>query len=639
MSIDLVDIREEFSLKAGFKPIKMDRLGQVVLVAGKNGCGKTRLLTLIKSMVSQTQQLLNVKESYPAQRVQLLNNINAYRINKTANEQQLATATDNGSQKNLENQILGWEQNIKSTEEQIRILEEQNSSPLPLDFTDKATSINTVDFVPKNVKLEPYLNKSSHQWKGEAEQLSNIGVEALFRGTLPLLQLTQNRSFYTALTSSKATADDKKRFNEEYKRLNDLISFFLGCQLGHDDEGNCTIFDYQLENSGLSDGQSVLLQLCAAIFCQGGSLNNFTIFMDEPENHLHPSAVINMLDKIRELHPTGQFWIATHSIPLLSHFGPSCIWYVEEGLVRHAGKTPEKVLRSLLGDDEQIQKLRDFTSLPSELATNRFALECLLPPGAVLTDSDDPQTKQLHTQLGVLWNDKQTLRLLDFGAGKGRLIANLADQEPEIAQKLDYLALDRYSHDKDFCIDNIRLSYPADAEKRYFNSFETLRCQCDDGSFDVVALCNVLHEIPVDEWLALMDNLSQLLKADGYLLIVEDCRIPTGELPHKNGFVVLNTLHLKKLFSIGEKESKFIAHDARIDEPSQRNRLMAHLIPSSYLQNISHESIVIALEELKKSAIEKLKELRGKDPTYSNGLAHAFWVQQLANAELSLSRK
>lgn len=606
MSIKSVDIIEEHSKSAGLKPVKMDRLGQVVLIAGKNGCGKTRLLNLIKNMVGNAQQLLNTKEQFQSQKASFLDNLRRAEINKTASEQQFVAATDEGSKINFKNQMLGWEQNVKNAEEQLRVLEEQNSAPLPLVFANNASTINTVDFVPKIVKIDEYLNKTSHQWKSEAEQIYNVGVDTLNRGTFPMFQLVQNKSIYTTFSSSTASKEEKEKFAEDYLRLNDLIYSFLGCKLGHDNEGNCTIFNYQLGGSMLSEGQSILLQLCAAIFCQGGNLNNFTIFMDEPENHLHPSAVIDMLDKIRELHPSGQFWIATHSIPLLSNFDPSCIWYVEDGLVRNAGRTPEKVLHSLLGDEVKIQKLRDFTSLPAELATNRFAFECLLPPGVVTTDSDDPQTKQLHTQLEVLWNDKKSLRLLDFGAGKGRMIANLADQDPNIAEKLDYYAFDEYESNNEYCIENIRLSYPSDADKRYYNSLEALRCKCDDGSFDVVVLCNVLHEIPTDEWPVLMKNLSQLLKDDGFLLIVEDCRIPIGELPHKNGYVVLNTLHLKKLFNIGENEPKFITHDARIDEPSQRNRLMAHLIPSIYLANVSYASVIIALEELKKSSITNL---------------------------------
>lgn len=49
MTIKKVHINLEHSDGYGLQPVNMERLGQVVLIAGKNGCGKTRLLNLIKS--------------------------------------------------------------------------------------------------------------------------------------------------------------------------------------------------------------------------------------------------------------------------------------------------------------------------------------------------------------------------------------------------------------------------------------------------------------------------------------------------------------------------------------------------------------------------------------------------------------
>jgi len=41
--------------------------------------------------------------------------------------------------------------------------------------------------------------------------------------------------------------------------------------------------------------------------------------------------------------------------------------------------------------------------------------------------------------------------------------------------------------------------------------------------------------------------------------------------------------------------------------------------------------------ELKKSAKTEIQKIRKGDVTYSNGLAHGFWIQQLANAILCLA--
>jgi len=200
------------------------------------------------------------------------------------------------------------------------------------------------------------------------------------------------------------------------------------------------------------------------------------------------------------------------------------------------------------------------------------------------------------------------------------------------AEMLDYVAFDEYAANRDTCVKNIGCFY-SDVEKRYFNTIEELRTKRDDKSFDLILMCNVLHEIPHNRWIHLFKDLRQLLKDDGKLLLIEDCKIPVGELPHQKGFVVLNSLHLKDLFAIPATEKAFIANDARPEEPG---RLMAHLIPACYLDKITSQTMKKAFEDLRDTSIRNIKQIRTQEQTYKNGMAHAFWTQQLANATLCL---
>ena len=63
---------------------------------------------------------------------------------------------------------------------------------------------------------------------------------------------------------------------------------------------------------------------------------------------------------------------------------------------------------------------------------------------------------------------------------------------------------------------------------------------------------------------------------------------------------------------------------------------MAHLIPAKYMDKITPDSKKMAFEDLRKTAMENIKNIRNKECSYKNGLTHAFWVQQLANATLCL---
>lgn len=661
MKITEVNLIKNITNPVGLNPISMKKIGEMVLLAGKNGSGKTRLLNLIRSQAQNIQNEINQRsnaknnidsyrkniENQVGQRQQLELNIQQYENNINNFKQQIISQPQN--KQRLEINIQQYENNINSFKQQIENqpkqkeqwekeigkFEELLKTPIPIILENDQLNVAVVDFVPNNIQLEDWANKSKQSWMQIANQATYIGVLHLDQSTIPLIQKVMETWFNTTHPLTEISQEEKKFAVAEYERLQSIIKSFIGAEIGWNKEGYSTLFGKPIAQAQLSAGQRVLLQLCVAIFAQGGSLSNYIIFMDEPENHLHPSAVIDLLDTIREHNPNGQIWIATHSIPLLSHFDSSSLWFVENGTVKHSGKKPELVLKSLLGDEDRIQKLRDFTSLPSELARNRFTFECLCPPQVVETNSTDPQSKQLNEQLKIIWNNKSSINLLDFGAGKGRMIANLSDYPTVSNETLNYHAYEPFDTDKNDCLKNISLCYD-DAENRYHTSIESLRTKIDDNSFDVVVLSNVLHEISHSQWCPIFSDIKQLLKDDGYLLLIEDCLIPIGELPHSNGFVVFNTLHLKKLFKIPSTEINFIAHDARFDSIEQRGRLMAHLIPQSYLTNISTDTIKEALKELKKSAKTKIQEIRKGTTSYSNGLAHGFWIQQLANAELCL---
>jgi energy-coupling factor transporter ATP-binding protein EcfA2 len=144
----------------------------------------------------------------------------------------------------------------------------------------------------------------------------------------------------------------------------------------------------------LSDGQKVILQLCVALHAQKSELENSIFLLDEPENHLHPSAAIDLLKMLYESTGNSQIWIATHSIPLLAYVAseePMSLWYVDGGAVSSAGRHPEIVLESLLGNEDRLGQLNAFTSLPAQLAVVNYAMESLLPPTILGGGADDPQ--------------------------------------------------------------------------------------------------------------------------------------------------------------------------------------------------------------------------------------------------------
>ena len=195
------------------------------------------------------------------------------------------------------------------------------------------------------------------------------------------------------------------------------------------------------------------------------------------------------------------------------------------------------------------------------------------------------------------------------------------------------MAYDKFDEDKLTCEGTISSIY-GDDKTRYFNNLSEVSGDFENGSFDVVLMCNVLHEIEPSEWLSLFgadSPLVNLLKDEGSLLIVEDEEIPIGEKAYKQGFIVFGKAELRTLFNIAEAETGFISDDQRED-----GRLMAHLIPKTCLNQITAESIKAALKAKQQRAKEEIEHLRAGDASYKNGRRHGFWLQQYTNTSLVL---
>lgn len=595
----------------GLGSIKMDRLGRVVVLAGKNGAGKTRLFDRLENWTTGNRwpfsSLYEVKNAFRSQ----------FGFNGSF-------ATD------AKDWLL---KEFASNMDALRPTLAAGFYDLEFDEADKPTF---APFVPKQVKLENPETLNKRDFLNRAGQAEKLGIGNLHTTALARVQQLQDRWWNATHQASTVNKEEREKAVDRYQKLNSLIARFVGTELERDLDDRATLYGYPIGTAPLSDGQKILLQFCVSIHAQADKLSELIVLMDEPENHLHPGAMLDAIDQIQPALSNGQLWIATHSIPLLAHFEPENIWWMENGGVEHAGSIPEKVLGSLLGDDTRIARLNDFLGLPAALAANHFAFQCLLPPAVLTTGLNDPQTGQIARLLG---NHKKgdLIRVLDFGAGRGRMISALRegfDSAEMLTARIDYRAFDPSSSHHAECEDAIARVY-GDAADRQFHEERDLRGKLDSKSVDVIVMCNVLHEIDVTEWLGLFSSSGlarTLLRDDGFLLVVEDTEMRIGERAHQRGFLVLDTAGLKTLFGIKEDEPAFLRDDARGD-----GRLQAHLIPKRCLANATPASLREALTQLRELAMGEIKRLRAGKADYREGRRHAYYVQQLANAQLGLS--
>ena len=568
MIIESVNIPKDFA-DDGLCDIKMTKLGSVVVIAGKNGSGKTRLLKRILTCVNNRPD-----------RKEIANN--EYWLESHQNRLKSETLSPDDT--------VVCKKRINECEQELALVGY-------LQFSEDLFKYKAIEFVPQGGNFKDSEAMSSGELLQAHNSCQNSQIDQLIGKTLPYIQVKQNRWYEVTHQNSTAQPDKKEEYENFYAHLKDLIKTFIGSDIDRDVDGCCTIFGLKLGQSNLSAGQKILLQLCVAIHAQGADLDGLILILDEPENHLHPSALIDFFNTVNDVLKNGQIWIATHSINLLSQVDTSSIFYMEDNAIEYSGSSPERVLNGLLGDEEQKIKLRDFIDLPDVLASINFAYQCLFKPEAAFPQTADKQTSQMVNKIQALREGGKKIRVLDYGAGKGRLAEAIyfeeADSEKEkIKDWLDYIAFDEYPDDKEWCRKAISKIY-GDCNKRYYSAIREVCADKDRGTVDIIVMCNVLHEIESDKWVSIFkkdSDINQLLKEDGYLLIVEDLEMPKGEKPHENGFLVLGKREIKELFLIKEGENGYFC-----DSFEGNERLMAYMIPKKCVSRINDDSYTKAL--------------------------------------------
>jgi len=118
-------------------------------------------------------------------------------------------------------------------------------------------------------------------------------------------------------------------------------------------------------------------------------------------------------------------------------------------------------------------------------------------------------------------NANGKIKILDYGAGKGRILNGIEDNKEAFLEQIDYYAFDKSPKDREDCIYSISQLYE-NPEDRYFISEKELKSKHDEHSFDIIVMCNVLHEIDPIDWFDIFGNngfITKTLKDAGILLV------------------------------------------------------------------------------------------------------------------------
>lgn len=553
MKISSICLKKE---KYGLRPFKKINLGENVILTGKNGSGKTRLLKLLVQYIES-----------------LKNGI---------------------SDDSLELEIENEKKYEELTSENVNKIKISN-------YSHYDARIQPPDsFTPYVIcKAKDILRTCNYE---ETALNSFLLLDDMAHG--------YSKEF-----------SDRIQFNQ----FADKIYKTFNIKLGIDKKTNrLTMFDMDINESLLSPGQQYLLRI--AIACYRNNVDDNLIFLlDEPELHLHPQALIELINVLRQKFSKSQFWISTHSLALISYMTVSnkdtTVLYLEEGNIELPRSNSSKLLTGLIGDEKNRFAIRQLFALPDEYACNKFAVECFIPPVTLESSSNDPQTNMIQSIL------KENDVVLDYGAGKGRFFEELALTDLDIVSKVKYYAYDKYSTDSNIC-KQVMNKYGAN-EKNYFNNIDQLLPVLKE-QVDYILLINVLHEIPPKEWLIMFETMQQLLKATGKLIIVEREELMIGEYPYDNGFLMITKNGAKELFCSGCYE---------YDEHPIKKYIVKYTINKSGL-SVNNDKITRCIKAIKVDSLQTIKKLKSEkkhmsdDQRFRLGIKLAFHLQQYANANL-----
>lgn len=652
MKINNLKIDEDDAASFGLKKISMAKLPQVVALVGRNGSGKSRIL---KSIISSRENLslqdfleenlVNVPSSLknildPILKHKELNLLvlelnggqisseerralrDEYRkqllklgnLERIVFENSISELTN--SRISIENNLPGYfkvidYQLIRNLQEKI---EGANDSDTFESIVENLSETNFDEFDLIHKSALSFLIKLPHQLLADKDDC--YGDESKFSRRVSFKRFNLFKKNFETFIKKKLdwekVTTTRKVTAEGVNSLSRGVWLIDGREFNYSEfsDGEKTLFAYVM--------LFFLIELNPKIHVKDSIL-----FIDEPELHLHPESEIELIDGMRKIiGDTGQLWIATHSLNILSHLNHDEIFMVKNGEVFHPSEsTPQNSLNELMGLEDRVHKLGEFVSSISSWAYVNFMTQCFFDPEVIDHAAEqDPQIEVFKKSI----QSTNSNTLLDFGAGKGRLYERL--KKDENFEKIKYSALEPYT--------KLHPTLKELGVLEIFNNYKAL----PENYFDQIVLCNVLHEIPITDLVAVINRIVKALKPNGHIVIIEDRFLPKGEKIGETGFLLMEEPELMELFNLKEHPHIIKSNNLKYEE-----RIMCALISKKELPNqmITKIQVKNALNSLKQSSIKRIKELRDSKTSeqpikgISKGRRSGLYSQLYINAVLS----
>lgn len=445
---------------------------------------------------------------------------------------------------------------------------------------------------------------------------------------------------YTSL--SMRAVNTRKKFHTKFKKLNQYLLDAVGRELCEPvDRKMIEMIRYNKDGTQrklaveeaireFSPGERILFYLGIFIFYLEQLPDKEVILLiDEPELHLHPKALIALMELLTKSSAISQLWVASHSLFIMPQFPFEQIIHFDESHIRPLNRNTYKSIYDDLVGLENIDVYELLKSVEN-WAYYQFVVECFFLPKSVSTvKKNDEQVCKLLSHIQEI-QEHEPIKVLDYGAGQYRLWECLLQMLHEPEKRNQLLQYDAYE------------PYPRGKPPKGVTAYKS-KADIKRGTYDVVVLMNVLHEIDPTEWQDTFQLIASLLKENGALVFLEVHSLTNGEQPYgQAGFLLLQDTQVFKLFP----NATVVNNDSNREDKSN-----CWVIPRDDLINITTKDICAAIRSLEEccehqlQVLDKARVEMAQKPQKNNELTvhlaarkYAFLSQQYINAHLAYKR-
>lgn len=437
----------------------------------------------------------------------------------------------------------------------------------------------------------------------------------------------------------------KQKWLEDLQKLNDFLSQLLGRTLLVEKENGHIMMVQSgagarrlaLKNclKELSPGELMLFYLSTFLFylnhVSGGN-QKVVLLMDEPELHLHPKALLTMLNMLESCDIISRLWIASHSVFILPQFPFEGLVYLHQSeVLKLSSTTYQRIYDDLVGLEniDMYELLRSIENWENY----QFVVEnFLLPQTRGKANGKDEQTLKVLKVLEKIQVERP-LQVLDYGAGQCRVWECLKLAVPDAEERDRLLCYKAY---------DIHPSEKRPKDVIYYTAKENVE---NPSKYDVVILMNVLHEIEPEEWCDVFNTIHYFLNENGILIFLEVLSLTNGEQPYgQAGFLLLRDKQVKKLFPN--------THSEKLPNNCAAEKSNCWVIPASELDRVQNQDVNEAIHGLEVECEALLKEIDEErvamahsefeqvpmDARKQKARQYAFLAQQFINAHIAYQR-